>query len=137
MPTPSDALPTFSCLNRWRCNDHRLLWTFAPAALVWPLYFFVMATLEAWNEVFVVHWPMTVAMIAGSFLAGSTPLGGGVVAYPVSQLVLHVSTAHARDASVLVQSVGMNAAAWLILVSKVRDCLIGFCQEKSPTAFGN
>jgi hypothetical protein len=47
MPTPSDALPTFSCLNRWRCNDHRLLWTFAPAALVWPLYFFVMATLES------------------------------------------------------------------------------------------
>ena len=50
--------------------------------------------------------------------AGSTPLGGGVVAYPVSQIVLHVSTAHARDSSVLVQTVGMNAASWLLFLNK-------------------
>ena len=91
---------------------------FAPTLLVWPTYLYVMVQLDAWNEVFSVHWPMAIAMICGSFLAGSTPLGGGVVAYPVSQLVLLVSTEHARDASVLVQSVGMNAAAWLIFVSK-------------------
>ena len=99
---------------------------FAPALLVWPTYLYIMVRLNAWNEVFSVHWPMAIAMICGSFLAGSTPLGGGVVAYPVSQLVLMVSTEHARDASVLVQSVGMNAAAWLILISKPELFLLRF-----------
>ena len=32
-----------------------------------------------WDELFATYWPMTVAMIAGSLIAGSTPLGGGVV----------------------------------------------------------
>ena len=59
---------------------------FAPVAFVWPIYYYIMTTHGAWQEVFTDHWPMTVAMILGSFLAGSTPLGGGVVAYPVSQM---------------------------------------------------
>ena len=100
--------------------------SFAPALLVWPTYVYIMSAYHAWGAVFSIHWPMGVAMVLGSFVAGSTPLGGGVVAYPVSQLVLNVTTEHARDASVLVQSIGMNAAAWLIFLKKRELVLPGF-----------
>ena len=29
------------------------------------------------------HWPMAAAMAAGSYVAGSTPMGGGTVGFPV------------------------------------------------------
>ena len=88
----------------------RLSETFAPALVIWPLWLYTMAGNNAWWPVFSEYWPMTVAMVLGSFVAGSTPLGGGIVAYPVSQLVLFWPTPLSRDASILVQSVGMNAA---------------------------
>ena len=92
--------------------------TFAPALVVWPLWLWTMMRHKLWTEVFSQYWSMSVAMILGSFVAGSTPLGGGVVAYPVSQLVLDWPTPDSRDASILVQSVGMNAAAYLLIVRK-------------------
>ena len=39
-----------------------------------------------WDELFKDYYPMTLAMIPGSLIAGSTPLGGGVVAFPVAVL---------------------------------------------------
>ena len=74
-----------------------------------------------WANVFQ-YWPATCAMVVGSFIAGSTPLGGGVVAFPVTVLVLGFTSEESRDASVLVQSIGMNAAAYLLLTTK-RDLL--------------
>eukprot|EP00966_Prymnesium_polylepis_P100760 2333623-Prymnesium_polylepis.1 len=41
-----------------------------------------------WDELFSEYYPMTLAMIAGSLIAGSTPLGGGVVAFPIAVLVI-------------------------------------------------
>ena len=56
--------------------------------------------------------------IFGSFIAGSTPLGGGVVAFPLSVLFLKFTPQESRDVAVLIQAVGMNAAAFLLLLKK-------------------
>uniref|UniRef100_A0A7S3PQA9 Membrane transporter protein n=1 Tax=Aplanochytrium stocchinoi TaxID=215587 RepID=A0A7S3PQA9_9STRA len=90
---------------------------FVPALLVWPIWLYTLSTGEYWADVFQ-YWPIGLAMIIGSFIAGSTPLGGGVVAFPVSVLVLQFSSAQSRDASVLVQSIGMTAASFLLLITK-------------------
>ena len=71
-----------------------------------------------WNEIFVVYWPMTIAMIAGSLIAGSTPLGGGVVAFPIAVLLIGFTPPEGRDFTVMIQTVGMNAAAYLIVLKK-------------------
>ena len=105
-----------------RASLHRLAIAFAPALVIWPLWLYTMFMNDAWSEVFTPYWPMSVAMILGSFVAGSTPLGGGVVAYPIAQLVLYWPTPDSRDASILVQSVGMNAAGFLLITTK-RDLL--------------
>lgn len=57
-------------------------------------------------------------MIVGSFIAGSTPLGGGVVAFPLSVLFLKFTPQESRDVAILIQAVGMNAAAFLLLLKK-------------------
>merc|ERR1740138_2001780 len=73
---------------------------------------------DLWHEYFHKYWKLTVAMIFGSLIAGSTPLGGGVVAFPVVVLVIGLTPDQGRDFSVAIQSVGMNAAAFLLLVVK-------------------
>jgi len=110
-----DAMSTISLLSSV-CRKHALI--FAPAMVVWPVWAYTMQVHGVWHEVFSNYWSMSVAMVIGSFVAGSTPLGGGVVAYPISQLVLRWPTPDSRDASILVQSIGMNAAGYLLCVHK-------------------
>ena len=71
-----------------------------------------------WNELFEDYYPMTLAMIFGSLIAGSTPLGGGVVAFPVAVLLIGFEPSEGRDYTVIIQTVGMNAAAYLIVLNK-------------------
>jgi len=110
-----DAMSTISLLSSV-CRKHAVI--FAPAMVVWPVWAYTMQVHGVWHEVFSNYWSMSVAMVIGSFVAGSTPLGGGVVAYPISQLVLRWPTPDSRDASILVQSIGMNAAGYLLCVHK-------------------
>jgi len=98
----------------------RNVWVrFTPALIVWPIWLFLMCQEGGqWSQVFTDYYPATIAMALGSFVAGSTPLGGGVVAFPVAVLVLDLSSEESRDASVLVQSIGMTAASFLLVVCK-------------------
>ena len=43
-----------------------------------------------------------------------TPVGGGVVAFPVAVLALGMDADQARDVAVLTQTVGMGAAAYML-----------------------
>ncbi len=60
----------------------------------------------------------TPTMVFGSFVAGSTPQGGGAVAFPVFTKGLGVTSEVARTFSLAIQSVGMTAASVAILVRR-------------------
>lgn len=62
---------------------------------------------------------MSITMIFGSMIAGATAEGGAAVAFPVMTLALGIAPPVARDFSFMIQSVGMVAAAFTILVMKV------------------
>jgi len=64
------------------------------------------------------YYPMSLAMIPGSFFAGSTPLGGGSTAYPVGVLLLDFTPIEGRDFAAMIQSVGMGSATYLILLRR-------------------
>lgn len=89
-----------------------------PAAAFIPCWLFAMIKNQIWKKVFVEFWPMTAAMVLGSFIAGSTPLGGGVVGFPVSVLALGFDASQGRDFSAMIQSVGMTSASYLIIYLK-------------------
>ena len=60
------------------------------------------------------HWPMALAMAIGSYAAGSTPMGGGTVGFPVLVLLFDMPASLGRDFSFAVQSIGMTSAALFI-----------------------
>ncbi|MGE0712073.1 MAG: sulfite exporter TauE/SafE family protein [Planctomycetota bacterium] len=66
-------------------------------------------------EVALAHWPIAVAMAIGSYVAGSTPMGGGTVGFPMLVLLFDQPAAIGRGFSFAVQSVGMVSASILIV----------------------
>ncbi|MFC6632632.1 sulfite exporter TauE/SafE family protein [Microbulbifer taiwanensis] len=61
------------------------------------------------------NWPMALAMAIGSYAAGSTPMGGGTVGFPVLVLLFDTPASLGRDFSFAVQSIGMVSASIFIL----------------------
>ncbi len=60
-------------------------------------------------------WPIALAMALGSYVAGSTPMGGGTVGFPVLVLLFHTPAAAGRNFGLLIQSIGMTSASIFIL----------------------
>ncbi|MFI4855602.1 MAG: sulfite exporter TauE/SafE family protein [Phycisphaerales bacterium JB065] len=60
------------------------------------------------------HWGIAVAMAIGSYFAGSTPMGGGTVGFPVLVLLFDEPARMGRDFSFAIQSIGMVSASVLI-----------------------
>ena len=85
---------------------------------VLPLWVMFMTLGGHWGE-FTHSWFMSVTMLFGSFIAGATAEGGGAVAFPVMTLGFHLPPPVARDFSLIIQMVGMNAAAYCIIRNKV------------------
>ena len=54
-------------------------------------------------------------MAVGSFIAGSTFLGGGAVAFPALTKFMHITPIDAKTFSLAIQSVGMSAASIYII----------------------
>lgn len=73
-----------------------------------------------WGAIYEEYWSGALGMVLGSFIAGSTPLGGGVIAFPIAVLILELTPSEGRDVSVMIQSIGMNAAAWILVTTKPR-----------------
>lgn len=61
------------------------------------------------------HWRMAIVMILGSVVAGSTPMGGGTVAFPVLVLVFHQPASLGRNFAMAIQALGMTSAMIFIL----------------------
>lgn len=66
----------------------------------------------------IAHWPMALAMAIGSYAAGSTPMGGGTVGFPVLVLLFDMPASLGRDFSFAVQSIGMTSASIFILARR-------------------
>jgi len=66
------------------------------------------------------NWIMSITMVFGSLVAGSTSEGGAAVAFPVMTLALGISPKIARDFSFMIQSVGMTASSYTILSMRVK-----------------
>ena len=64
------------------------------------------------------NWVSAVTMVFGSFVAGSTPQGGGAVAFPVFTKLLEVPAEVARSFSLFIQSIGMTCAALSIVINR-------------------
>ena len=70
------------------------------------------------------NWPMAIAMAVGSYIAGSTPMGGGTIGFPVLVLIFGESAAIGRDFSFAIQAIGMTSAG--VLVGAVTGAVDGF-----------
>jgi len=68
---------------------------------------------------------MSLAMIVGSLIAGSTPLGGGAIAFPVLVLIVGFTPSQGRDYTILIQSTGMCAAAYVLVLHKHEQLHLG------------
>jgi uncharacterized membrane protein YfcA len=84
--------------------------------------FFGRDLLEAWVYP---DWLIAPIMAFGSFVAGSTFLGGGAVAFPALTKILSVDPVTAKSFSLAIQAVGMSAAS-LYIVSRVRNLPFSF-----------
>lgn len=90
----------------------------AVAALVWVLWLTGMVGGDRWG-LFEDNWFMSVTMVFGSFIAGATSEGGGAVAFPVMTMLFKIPPPTARDFSLMIQAVGMTAAAATILWTRI------------------
>ncbi|MCA9299964.1 MAG: sulfite exporter TauE/SafE family protein, partial [Phycisphaerales bacterium] len=91
-----------------------------------PFLFWVTWVLAAWVTVVLLfdemdevlaHWPIALAMLVGSYVAGSTPMGGGTVGFPILVLLFDQPASLGRNFSFCIQAVGMSSAAIFILCS--------------------
>ena len=85
----------------------------------------LVAAFLAWWVVFVFgcgYWPLVRehlaiagVMIGGSLVAGSTPMGGGSVAFPILVYAFGESPENARNFGLVIQALGMTSALLFIL----------------------
>jgi len=70
-----------------------------------------------WDTV-ATHWPIALAMALGSYFAGSTPMGGGTIGFPVLVLLFDQPASLGRNFGLAVQSIGMVSASIFILCTR-------------------
>lgn len=108
-----------------------LLWLLA----FYGIWFWLMFGQGLWDTARE-HWPIALAMALGSYAAGSTPMGGGTVGFPVLVLLFDMPASLGRDFSFAIQSIGMVSAsififarrqplAWAMLKGAAAGSLVG------------
>lgn len=100
-----------------------------PLRRLWPFALWLAAFYSLWLAIIILgnhqetlrsHWPIALAMALGSYVAGSTPMGGGTVGFPVLVLLLDQPGSLGRNFGLAVQSVGMVSASIFILSARRR-----------------
>lgn len=95
-------------------------WVFVSwLALFYTTWSLLVVGLGLWDTV-ASHWPIAVSMAFGSYFAGSTPMGGGAVGFPVLVLLFDQPASMGRNFGFAVQSIGMVSASIYILASRTR-----------------
>ena len=91
---------------------------YAYVAAFYAIWLVLMAVFGLLGDV-VRQWPIAIVMVFGSLVAGSTPMGGGAVAFPFLVLVLGVAADSARSFGLVIQALGMTSAMIFILCRRV------------------
>ena len=99
-------------------NRPRTLYPFYAWLALFYLAWLVLVMAGGFLHTVLAHWPMALAMAAGSYVAGSTPMGGGTVGFPVLVLLMDLPATLGRDFSLAIQSVGMTSASIYILCKR-------------------
>lgn len=86
--------------------------------LVWLGWYFLPDSPPFWAMA--KHWPISLTMAFGSFVAGATSEAGGAVAFPVFTKILAIPAMQAKLFSLATQSVGMGSALLTILLLRIR-----------------
>ncbi|GIX22161.1 MAG: hypothetical protein KatS3mg121_0944 [Gammaproteobacteria bacterium] len=98
-----------------------------PKRRLWPWLLWLGVFYSVWTGIvlagghgrlLVEHWPIALAMALGSYVAGSTPMGGGTVGFPVLVLGFGMPAGLGRDFSFAIQSIGMVSASIFILARR-------------------
>jgi len=92
----------------------RLRWWFAWVAGFYSIWTAIQISGGFWERT-LAEWPIALAMAAGSYVAGSTPMGGGTVGFPVLVLLFDYPAALGRNFALVIQSIGMTSAAFFVL----------------------
>lgn len=99
---------------RWPRRAYRPWMTWATSFL---LVWLALVSLNGWWARTIAEWPIALAMLIGSYVAGSTPMGGGTVGFPILVLLFDEPAAFGRQFSFAIQSVGMLRATIFIVCS--------------------
>jgi uncharacterized membrane protein YfcA len=98
---------------------NKRLFILTPIVVTILAWFIYMNLHNSWH-LFSSYWFMSLTMVFGSFIAGASSEGGGAVAFPVMTLIFKISPDVARNFGLAIQSVGMTAAAYLILIRGIK-----------------
>lgn len=100
------------------CGARRRLWPWfcwlAAFYCAWAVLVFGGDRIDALHE----HQGIALAMLFGSYVAGSTPMGGGTVGFPILVLLFDESPQLGRDFSFAVQSIGMTSASIFVIARR-------------------
>ena len=94
------------------------LWIFGLwLAAFYAVWLAIVVAGDLWDTI-LEHWAIAVAMAVGSYMAGSTPMGGGTVGFPILVLAFDLPATLGRDFSFAVQAIGMTSATIFILANR-------------------
>lgn len=98
---------------------------FAFLALFYLVWLWLIIGEAQWLTA-VANWPIALTMALGSYAAGSTPMGGGTVGFPVLVLWFDLPASLGRDFSFAIQAIGMTSASIFILCRRqpISRCLL-------------
>jgi len=102
-------------VTRLEGKSRRILVIALPAvfSIAWLIFVFAAGHFERVTD----NRSAALTMAFGSFVAGSTPQGGGAVAFPVFTKLLGIPSPVARSFSLVIQASGMVMASASILLS--------------------
>jgi len=104
---------------RMLAKYRRLISVAIPFLLVQVVWWTCAVKYDFWKY-FPDKYFMSITMVFGSLIAGMTSEGGASVAFPVMTLAFSIDPVVARDFSLMIQSVGMTAAAFAIFWMRVQ-----------------